>query len=114
MCLKFHYKKHNQLKKIHMKAVLIVFNQAHTEKIEYMFDKLNIRGYTWWTDVRGKGSETGEPRMGTHTWPEMNSSALAILPDEKVEPLLKNITKLDEVEKTVGIRAFVWDITGIY
>lgn len=97
-----------------MKAVLIVFNQAHTEKIEFMLDKLDIRGYTWWTEVRGKGSETGEPRMGTHTWPEMNSTALAIIPHEKVESLLENTRKLDELNKSVGIRAFVWDITQMY
>jgi len=93
-----------------MKAVFIVFNQAHTERFEYMFDKLGIRGFTWWNDVTGKGSETGEPRMGTHTWPEMNAAVLAIIPHEKVEPLLENIRNLDEVNKTVGIRAFVWDI----
>ena len=62
-----------------MKAVFIVFNQAHTERVEYMLDRLEIRGYTWWTDVNGRGTETGEPRMGTHTWPEMNSAALTII-----------------------------------
>ncbi len=93
-----------------MKAVFIAFNQAHTERVEYMFDRLEIRGYTWWTDVNGRGSETGEPRMGTHTWPEMNSATLAIIPDEKVDALLETISKLDEINKEVGIRAFVWDI----
>ena len=93
-----------------MKAVFIAFNQAHTERVEYMFDRLEIRGYTWWTDVNGRGSETGEPRMGTHTWPETNSATLAIIPDEKVEVLLETIRKLDEINKDVGIRAFVWDI----
>lgn len=52
-----------------MKAVFIVFNQAHTERVEYILDQLGINGYTWWNDVKGRGSETGEPRMGTHTWP---------------------------------------------
>ena len=56
-----------------MKAVMIIFNQANTERVEYMFDKLGIRGYTWFNDVKGRGSQTGEPRVGTHTWPEMNS-----------------------------------------
>lgn len=94
-----------------MKAVFIVFNQANTERVEYMFDRLEIRGYTWWTDVKGRGSETGEPRMGTHTWPEMNSAALTIIPDEQVEALLEKVKKMDEVNKEVGVRAFVWDIS---
>jgi len=93
-----------------MKAVLVVFNQAQTERVEYMLDRLEIRGYTWWNDVQGRGTETGDPRMGTHTWPEMNSAALLVIPDEKVEALLEGVRKLDEVNKEVGVRAFVWDI----
>lgn len=93
-----------------MKAVFIVFNQAHTEKVEYMFDRLQIRGYTWWNDVQGRGSKKGEPRMGTHTWPEMNSAAMAVVPDEKVEDILDTVRKIDEINTEVGIRAFVWEV----
>jgi nitrogen regulatory protein PII len=93
-----------------MKAVIIIFNQANTERVEYMFDRLDIRGYTWFNDVKGRGSETGEPRMGTHTWPEMNSAALTIINDDKVDELLDKVKKLDEINKEVGVRAFVWDI----
>ncbi len=93
-----------------MKAVMIVFNQANTERVEYMFDKLGIRGFTWFSDVKGRGSETGEPRMGTHTWPEMNSSALTIIPDDAVDRLLEAVKKMDEINKEVGVRAFVWNV----
>jgi len=89
---------------------MIIFNQANTERVEYMFDRLNIRGYTWFNDVKGRGSETGEPRMGTHTWPEMNSAALTIINDDKVDELLDKVKKLDEINEEVGVRAFVWDI----
>lgn len=94
-----------------MKSVFIAFNQANTERVEYMFDTMGIRGYTWWSDVKGRGTNDGEPRMGTHTWPEMNSAVMTIIPDELVEPLLANIKKMDEINKEVGVRAFVWDIT---
>ena len=93
-----------------MKAVFIVFNQANTERVEFMFDRLGIRGYTWWSDVQGRGSSTGEPRMGTHTWPEMNSAVMTVVPDDKVDELLEKVKKLDEVNTEVGVRAFVWDI----
>lgn len=93
-----------------MKAVMIVFNQANTERVEYMLDKLGIRGFTWFSDVKGQGSVTGEPRMGTHTWPEMNEAVLCVIPDEKVDILLEKVKKLDEVNLEVGVRAFVWDI----
>jgi len=97
-----------------MKAVFIIFNQANTERIESTFDSMNIRGYTWWEHVKGRGTETGEPRMGTHTWPEMNSAALTIIPDDKVKELLEDVRKIDEINKEVGIRAFVWDIVQSY
>ncbi|WP_423128933.1 PG0541 family transporter-associated protein [Gaoshiqia sp. Z1-71] len=93
-----------------MKAVFVVFNQANSERVEYMLDRLGIRGYTWWSDVLGRGSETGEPRMGTHTWPEMNSAVLTIVPDDKVDILLEKVKKMDEVNLEVGVRAFVWEV----
>jgi len=89
---------------------MIIFNQANTERVEYMFDKLEIRGYTWFNDVKGRGSKTGEPRMGNHTWPEMNSAALTIIADDQVDKLLESVKKMDEINKEVGIRAFVWNI----
>lgn len=94
-----------------MKAVFIVFNQAHSERIEYILDYLQIRGYSWWSDVKGRGSVSGEPRMGTHTWPEMNSAVLSIIPSEKVDDLLEKVKKLDQINQEVGVRAFVWEIT---
>lgn len=93
-----------------MKAVFIVFNQANTERIEYVLDREEVRGFTWWENVQGRGSETGEPRKGTHTWPEMNSAVLTIVPDEKVEAILENVKKIDNINTEVGIRAFVWNI----
>ncbi|MTK51948.1 PG0541 family transporter-associated protein [Paludibacter sp.] len=97
-----------------MKAVFIVFNQANTERITYMLDKLEIKGFTWWENVQGRGTVDGEPRHGTHTWPEMNSSVLTVVDDDKVEPLLKTIKKIDEINKEIGIRAFVWNVETTY
>lgn len=93
-----------------MKAVFIVFNQANTERVEYMLDQLNIRGFTFFEEVQGRGSKTGEPRRGTHTWPEMNSSIITIVEDEKVNDLLKTIHHLDTRNKEIGVRAFTWNI----
>ena len=97
-----------------MKAVFIVFNQAHTEPVKYVIDQLRITGYTWWNDVTGRGTETGDPRMGTHTWPEMNSALMTIVESDRVEALLEKVKRIDEINKEVGIRAFVWDITQSY
>ena len=93
-----------------MKAVFIVFNQANTERVEYMLDQLEIRGFTFFEQVQGQGSKTGEPRRGTHTWPEMNSAIITMVDDDKVDMLLKTVRKLDLRNKEIGVRAFVWNI----
>jgi nitrogen regulatory protein PII len=97
-----------------MKAVFIVYNQAQTEKVEYLFDKLDIRGFTRWTDLTGRGSVDGPPHMNTHTWPEQNAASLTVVEDHLVEPILEGVKKLDEVNKDVGIRAFVWNMESVY
>lgn len=97
-----------------MKAVFIVFNQANTERVEYMLDQLSIRGFTFFEQVQGRGTHTGEPRRGTHTWPEMNSAIISMVDDDQVDVLLKTIHKLDMRNKEIGVRAFVWDIVKSY
>ncbi len=97
-----------------MQAVFIVFNQANTERVEYMLDQLGIRGFTFFEEVQGRGTKTGEPRKGTHTWPEMNSAVITIVEEDKVDDLLATVKKLDRRNKEVGVRAFVWDIVRSY
>jgi nitrogen regulatory protein PII len=93
-----------------MKAVFIVYNQALTEAVNSIFDRHQIRGYTKWADVQGRGSNTGEPHFGNHTWPAMNSVILTIIEDEQVELLLASLKKLDNKTEQQGLRAFVWSI----
>ncbi len=93
-----------------MKAIMIIYNQAHTEKVEYMLDKLGIKGFSLWENVRGRGTATGVPHLGTHAWPEINKSLFTIVDDELVDTVLSKVKKIDAINTEVGIRAFVWDI----
>ncbi len=93
-----------------MKAVFISYNQALTDRIYRMLDTLEVRGFTKWALTEGRGSVDGEPHYGTHAWPSMNASIMAIVEDEKVEPILEAMRKIDEVTKMQGSRAFVWNI----
>ena len=43
-------------KNLIMKAIMIIYNQAHTEKVEYLLDKLGIKGYSLWENVQGRGT----------------------------------------------------------
>ena len=39
----------------------------------------------------------------------MNSAIITVIDDEKVEPLLKRLKRLDEDNSMLGLRAFVWN-----
>ncbi|WP_300699992.1 PG0541 family transporter-associated protein [Bacteroides sp.] len=93
-----------------MKSVLITFDQAYYERIMTTLDRLNCRGFTYWEQVRGRGSKTGEPHYGSHAWPSMCSAILTMVEDERVDPLLKVLHEMDMQTEQLGLRAFVWNI----
>ncbi|MCD7970163.1 MAG: hypothetical protein LUF87_07410 [Alistipes sp.] len=93
-----------------MKALFISYNQALNERINQVLDKHFIRGYTKWPLTHGRGSVDGEPHMGTHAWPAMNATILAVVDDQKVKPVLEELRRIDDQAKQHGLRAFVWDI----
>ena len=96
-----------------MKAVFIAYNQALTEAVNSVLERNHIRGYTKWADAQGRGTNTGEPHFGTHTWPAMNSAILAIAEEEQIVSLLESLKKLDAKAEQQGLRAFVWNIEGM-
>jgi len=69
-----------------------------------------VRGFTSWEEVHGRGSKTGEPHLGTHAWPSLNSAMITIVEDEKVAGILKDLKALDATSEPMGLRAFVWNI----
>jgi hypothetical protein len=50
------------------------------------------------------------PHLGTHTWPEINKTALTIVDDDLVDTILEKVKLIDRINEEVGIRAFVWDV----
>jgi len=90
-----------------MKAVFISAYQTFQDEIIEIFDKLKIRGFTFWNEVQGRGSETGEPHYGTHAWPTLNCAFLTFIADEKVKPLLEELHKLDLTAIQQGLHTFV-------
>ena len=47
-----------------MKAVMITLDQAHYEEIVEELGSLNIRGFTSWKEVYGRGSRMGSRITG--------------------------------------------------
>ena len=93
-----------------MKAVFLSYNQALTDRVNAILDEQGIRGFTRWALTEGRGSFDGEPHYGTHAWPSMNASLMAIVDDEKVAPLMEAFREMDAATKMQGSRAFVWNI----
>ncbi len=93
-----------------MKALFISYNMTLTERITDLLDHHSIRGYTLFPLTHGHGSFDGEPHMGTHTWPAMNSTVIAIADDKKVAAAMESLRKLDKETQLQGMRAFVWEV----
>lgn len=97
-----------------MKAVFISYNQAYNEEIVETLASNGQRGFTRWENVEGKGGFNGRPHFGNHPWPELNHAVLAVMPDEKVEPVLAELKAKDEAAPDLGLRAFVWNVESLY
>lgn len=93
-----------------MKSVMITFDQAFYERIVDVLDHLNCRGFSHWEQLRGRGTKTGEPHFGSHAWPSMCSAIMAVVDDNKVDPLLESLHAMDKETEMLGLRAFVWNI----
>lgn len=93
-----------------MKSIFITYDQAQQENVLAVLDRSNARGYTYFEQVGGCGTKTGDPHLGSHAWPTMNSAIITIVDDTQVEPLLKRLKEIDEDNPMLGLRAFVWNI----
>lgn len=93
-----------------MKSVLITFDQAHYVRIIELLDKLSCRGFSYFEQMRGRGSKTGEPHYGSHAWPSMCSAIITVVEDSKVEPLLEKLHQDGRGYSPAWATGFVWNI----
>ncbi len=93
-----------------MKAIFISYGQAYDQEIVQILEEAGQRGFTRWEDIGGRGTETGIPHYGNHTWPSMNNAILTIVEDSMVEQILEKVRLKDAQFQDIGLRAFVWNI----
>ena len=93
-----------------MKAIFISYGQAYDQEIVQILEDAGQRGFTRWEDIGGRGTESGIPHYGNHTWPSMNNAILTIVEDSMVEPILEKVRLKDAQFQDIGLRAFVWNI----
>lgn len=92
-----------------MKATMIIFNQALSEEVLNKLEDLEIRGFTKFNNLQGRGTDQGEPKMGTHTWPALNNSILCITSEHKTKELLEELKQLNSSGVDQGLKAFTWN-----
>jgi nitrogen regulatory protein PII len=97
-----------------MKGIFISYDQAYNMEVVDVIEKVGVRGFTMWQDIAGRGSETGEPHLGSHAWPTMNNAVLTFVPDDKVDDILSAVKAMDEETPALGLRAFVWNVEKFY
>ena len=93
-----------------MKALLITYNQAYYDDIAAVLNANGVKGYTEWDEIKGHGSETGEPHLGSHAWPTLNNAMISVVEDDRVDGILKALHEKDLNASELGLRAFVWTI----
>lgn len=96
-----------------MKAIFVACNQSIYDEVLDIMNRMQMRGYTGWEELMGCGSRNGEPHLGNHAWPTMNSALLTVTDDGNVDEFLKSLKELDEANEMQGLRAFVWDVTAM-
>lgn len=87
-------------------------NQSMYDSVLDLMEEMKIRGFTGWEELTGRGGESGEPHLGSHAWPAMNSALLTVLDDRKAAEFMERLKRLDEENEQQGLRAFAWEITG--
>ncbi len=86
-------------------------NQSMYDAVMDLMKDMGIRGFTGWEELIGCGTVSGEPHLGNHAWPTMNSALVAVMEDDKAEAFLAALKRLDEENDQQGLRAFAWSVT---
>ena len=96
-----------------MKAVFVVCNQSMFDAVQDIMNDMGLRGFTGWEELMGCGSRDGEPHLGSHAWPTMNSALIAVMEDAQAAEYMQRLKQLDEENDQQGLRACAWPVSDI-
>lgn len=93
-----------------MKAIFISYNQAYQAEILDIMQRSGLKGYTCWETTTGRGSFNGEPHLGDHAWPTLNSSMIIFAEDSLLPEFKEKLSALDKKSEAMGLRFFSWTV----
>ena len=96
-----------------MKAVFVVCNQSMFDAVQDIMKDMGLRGFTGWEELMGCGSRDGEPHLGSHAWPTMNSALISVMEDDKAAEYMQRLKQLDADNDQQGLRAFAWPVSDM-
>ena len=96
-----------------MKAVFVVCNQSMFDAVQDIMKDMGLRGFTGWEELMGCGSRDGEPHLGSHAWPTMNSALIAVMEDAQAAEYMQRLKQLDADNDQQGLRAFAWPVSDM-
>ena len=96
-----------------MKAVFVVCNQSMFDAVQDIMNDMGLRGFTGWEELMGCGSRDGEPHLGSHAWPTMNSALISVMEDDKAAEYMQRLKQLDADNDQQGLRAFAWPVSDM-
>lgn len=95
-----------------MKLVMICYNEAIDDGVIELLNEANVKSYTKWTKVLGKGEASG-PHLLSHIWPKANNVIATVLSEEVAAVIFENVRQLRKTLGAEGLKAFMWEIDDI-
>ncbi len=92
-----------------MKLVMICYNEAIDDEVTELLGQADVKGYTKWTKVLGKGQTSG-PHLYSHIWPKANNVLITVLPEEIATTIFKRVRQMRKKLGPEGLKAFMWEI----
>ena len=96
-----------------MKAVFVACNQSMFDSVMDIMNEMGLRGFTGWEELMGCGSRDGEPHLGSHAWPTMNSALISVMEDAQAAEYMQRLKQLDVENDQQGLRAFAWPVSDM-
>ncbi len=88
-----------------MKLIFMSYNEAVDEEMMALLERIGVDGYTKWTEVLGKGRQSG-PHLNSHAWPKANNCMAIAVTEAQSGQLLEEVRRIRQKLGHQGIKAF--------
>ena len=95
-----------------MKMVTITYSQALDDVLMEILEQCKVETYTKWTQVMGRGTNSGLHLM-TNVWPKGNNVLLIATNDEQAKKIMDGVKDLRRTAGHEGVKAFLAPLEAV-